>query len=103
MSHGRFEWDEAKAEANRRKHGIGFDAAANVLADPFAEQFHLDHPRRRRGEDSWLTLASHPARRRLVLATVWAERNAEAGPVTRIISARKATRQERERYEQEIF
>lgn len=103
MAHERFEWDDAKAKANRHKHGISFDIVAEVLADPFASQFHLNHPQRRGNEDRWLTLASHPARRGLVLSIVWAEREDEAGVVTRIISARKATRQEREYYEQEIF
>ena len=31
-----FEWDEAKASANRLKHGISFDEAATVFADPLS-------------------------------------------------------------------
>jgi uncharacterized DUF497 family protein len=31
-----FEWDEVKAEANRKKHQVSFDEAATVFADPFA-------------------------------------------------------------------
>jgi uncharacterized DUF497 family protein len=30
-----FEWDRTKAERNFRKHGIGFDEAISVFADPF--------------------------------------------------------------------
>ena len=32
----RFEWDPAKAAANRRKHGVSFETAARVFADPYA-------------------------------------------------------------------
>lgn len=31
-----FEWDEVKAEANRKKHQVSFDEAATVFADPFS-------------------------------------------------------------------
>ncbi|EJF87341.1 BrnT family toxin [Bartonella rattimassiliensis] len=32
----RFEWDEAKAKSNLRKHRVSFEIAARVFADPFA-------------------------------------------------------------------
>ena len=32
----RFEWDPAKATANLRKHGVSFEIATRVFADPFA-------------------------------------------------------------------
>lgn len=32
----RFEWDPAKAEVNRRKHGVSFETAMLAFADPFA-------------------------------------------------------------------
>ncbi len=32
----RFEWDQAKARTNQRKHGISFEEAAHVFDDPFA-------------------------------------------------------------------
>lgn len=32
----RFEWDEKKSRANRKKHGISFEVAREVFADPFA-------------------------------------------------------------------
>jgi uncharacterized DUF497 family protein len=101
--HEAFEWDPEKAEANAEKHGVSFELAAEVLADPFAERFHIDEPQPIGGEDRWKTLASHPRRRHLVFCIVWTERGPEEEPVTRIISARRATRQERERYEQGIF
>lgn len=30
----RFEWDEAKNDANKRKHGVSFEAASTVFDDP---------------------------------------------------------------------
>jgi uncharacterized DUF497 family protein len=34
MTELRFTWDEAKDRSNRRKHGIGFEEAVRVFADP---------------------------------------------------------------------
>lgn len=102
MAHDSFEWDEAKAASNLRKHGISFDFAAEVLADPWADVFHIDLPQDMRGEDRWLTYASHPARRDIVLAIAWTQRHDVPGPLTRIISARKVQPHERSRYEKEI-
>ena len=49
----RFEWDPAKAAVNLRKHGISFDVAVRVFADPFAltEQVRIEG-----GELRWQTL-----------------------------------------------
>lgn len=38
----RFEWDPAKADSNLRKHGLAFDEAATVFADPLAAIFDDD-------------------------------------------------------------
>lgn len=105
MEYRRFEWDRTKARDNGKKHGIRFEHDAEVLADPHANHFHLNRPDPRGGENRCLILASHPAQRRLVLAVVWTVREDEnkVGPVTRIISARKASRKERERYEQQVL
>jgi uncharacterized protein len=35
----RFEWDEDKARANRRRHGVSFEEAKSVFADPLAAIF----------------------------------------------------------------
>jgi uncharacterized DUF497 family protein len=49
----RFEWDESKAKSNARKHGVRFEDAMLVFADPFAlvEQDRLEG-----GELRWQTL-----------------------------------------------
>jgi uncharacterized protein len=87
----RFEWDPSKAAANRRKHGVSFEEAADCFEDPMA--LVLDEPR----YPDRLILVGESKTRRLVF-TVYAER----GPATiRIISARLATRRERRRYEED--
>lgn len=87
-----FEWDETKAAANRRKHGVTFEEATSVFSDPLAYTF--DDPGHSIGEHRFLTFGvSHASR---VLAVIHIER----GRSIRIISARKATRHERGIYEQ---
>jgi uncharacterized DUF497 family protein len=53
-------------------------------------------------EDRFITTASHPRNRDLVLVISWTERDSKSGPLTRILSARRATPAERRRYEAEI-
>jgi uncharacterized DUF497 family protein len=36
MDDDTFEWDDAKAESNYRKHGVDFETATETFADPFA-------------------------------------------------------------------
>jgi len=102
--HDRFEWDEGKADANARKHGVTFDQAAEVLLDEDGDGYHLEEYDEVHGveEDRFITTASHPALRELVLVIAWTERDSDSGPVTRIISARRATKTEKDRYESEI-
>jgi uncharacterized DUF497 family protein len=86
----RFEWDPAKAAINKRKHGVSFEEAAECFMDPLA--LILDDPRYT--ERLILIGAS---RRRRVIFTVYAEREAA---LIRIVSARRATANERKRYEE---
>ncbi len=37
-----FEWDDAKARTNRRKHGVSFEKAKSVFFDDYARQFFDD-------------------------------------------------------------
>lgn len=102
--HDRFEWDERKAASNFRKHGVTFDLAAEVLADPDADQFHLEEydEEHSSAEDRFVTTASHPGNRNIVLVIWWTQRRRRSGTTTRIIGARRATPGERHRYESEI-
>ena len=87
----RFTWDSAKASTNVRKHGVTFEEAATVFADPLA----LIIEDVVQGEDRELIIGE--SARRALLVTVFIERDAEE---TRILSARRATRHERRRYEE---
>jgi uncharacterized DUF497 family protein len=99
--HDRFEWDDGKAEENARKHGVTFDQAAEVLLDLDGDRFHLEEydDSHSEDEDRFITTASHPANRDIVLVICWTEREDRVGRLTRIMSARRATPAERRRYE----
>ena len=86
-------WDDRKAEANLRKHGVSFDEAATVFNSPLAKSYPDSHE----AEDRML-LVGYSSERRLLLV-VYLERAEES---VRIISARKATANERRDYEEGI-
>ena len=91
-----FSWDEAKNASNQRKHGISFEAAVLVFDDPL----HLSRQDRfENGEPRWQTLGMTGGIVLLLVAHTW--RESEDGPEQiRIISARRATQQERKFYEE---
>jgi uncharacterized DUF497 family protein len=96
----RFEWDTAKAAINQRKHGISFDTATRVFADPFAlSNRNLSEG----GEERWQTLGTVEGHLLLLVAHTVREEDEVDTPaeIIRIISARKADKKERRRYEQE--
>jgi uncharacterized DUF497 family protein len=86
-----FEWDPKKAEANLKAHGISFDEASTVFRNPLAQV--LPDPSHSVGEERVL-LVGHDAQGR-VLMVVFTERQDRI----RIISARVATKRERQGYE----
>ncbi|HEX9906067.1 MAG TPA: BrnT family toxin [Propylenella sp.] len=91
-----FTWDAAKAVGNWRKHRITFETAARVFADPFAL---TDQDRIEDGEYRWQTIGSIEGVVVLVAHTV---RGLDDETQTiHIISARRAKRPERQRYEEE--
>ena len=87
-----FEWDPAKARSNLRKHGVSFEEARSVFYDEYATQFEDEE--NSEGEERFLMLGLSNELR--VLIVCHCER--ESGEVIRIISARKATKKEREYY-----
>jgi uncharacterized protein len=90
-----FEWDEAKARSNQRKHGVSFEDAMLVFADPFAL---VEQDRSADGELRWQTLGLIGGIVLLLVAhTVHSTAEDE---IIRIISARRATGKERQRYDQ---
>jgi uncharacterized DUF497 family protein len=86
----RFEWDPAKAAANKRKHGVSFEEAAGCFRDPLA--MILDDPQY---PDRFILIGASQTRR--LIFTVYVERDAA---LIRIISARLATARERRKYEE---
>ena len=89
----RFEWDSEKADLNFRKHKVSFDEAKTVFDDPlfviFADPDHSI------AEKRFIIMGESVKRRLLVVS--YTERSS-----TRLISARKATRKERKKYEEDI-
>jgi uncharacterized DUF497 family protein len=91
MASLRFEWDPKKDAANEQKHGVSFQAATVTFQDPLAA-LHSD-PDHSTGEKREI-LIGHDALSRLLLV-VFTERQGKI----RIITARKATKRERQAYE----
>jgi uncharacterized DUF497 family protein len=83
-----FDWDPAKAAANLRKHGVSFEEAQSVFHDEFAVQFFDEA--HAADEDRFLMLGMSSGANLLLVCHC--ERG--GGSVIRIISARKATKQE---------
>jgi len=90
-----FEWDEAKALGNLRKHGVAFDDAVGVFSDPFAV---MRQDRIESGELRWQTVGTVGGHLVLLVAHTVDETQDDM-TVIRIISARRADRKERQRYE----
>ena len=87
-----FEWDPEKATTNLRVHGVSFEEASTVFADPLA--MLMADPDHSVDEERYLLLGLSTRRNLLVVAF------AERPPRTRLISARPATRHERRQYEE---
>jgi uncharacterized DUF497 family protein len=90
-----FEWDEAKAESNRRKHGIDFDDAIEVFYNPHAV---IEQERAVDGELRWRTIGR--VARIAVLYVAHTVEDEGQYEVIRVISARRADRRERRQYGQ---
>lgn len=88
----KFEWDASKAAANQKKHTVSFEEAKTVFDNPlaviFTDEAHSTDEFRE-------IIIGHSQRNRLLLVAF-----TERDDSIRIISARPATRQEREDYEQ---
>ncbi len=93
-----FEWDAVKALANVRKHGVTFDQAATVFLDALSltvfDAAHSEY------EERWFTLGFDASGTLLAVAHTYQA----TGPMNirvRLISARPATKRERQFYEDE--
>jgi hypothetical protein len=92
MTEVRFEWDEAKNRANRRKHGVPFEEAQAVFLDENAIRFF--DPDHSADEDRFLMLGISFRLRVLVVCHCFRVSDS----VIRIISARKADKGEETDY-----
>ena len=90
-----FEWDDEKEKSNKLKHDVSFNEAQTVFSNPLANIFddvtHSDNENR-----EIIVGHSHP-NRLLVISFI------EKSETIRIISARRATKNERKDYEENAF
>lgn len=91
------EWDSAKNDTNRAKHGIDFEAAQLIFDDPVCIAFV---ERVTDGEERWHAPGSIEKIVVLVVVHTYREENSEEA--IRIVSARRATPKERKLYDQTI-
>ena len=94
MSELTFSWDDRKDRENQRKHGVSFEEATTAFADEHARLKH--DPAHSRDEERFMLLGFSAKLRVLVVAHAYRQGETEI----RIISARKATRNERKQYGQ---
>lgn len=86
--HFQFEWDEAKAAANLRKHGVPFELASTVFKDPrVLTVADLEHSE---VEERWFCIGCASDGAMLSIVYLWWEPDASTTRI-RLISARKAT------------
>jgi hypothetical protein len=89
-----FEWDSTKADENLKKHGVAFEEGLTVFFDALARIFDdPDHS----ADETREIIIGHSVKQRLLLVS-FTERAARV----RIIGARRATKRERQDYEQDI-
>jgi len=88
----RFEWDSRKAKLNQSKHRISFEEAATAFRDPLSVTG--PDPDHSIGEHRFVTFGFSSKGRVLAIS------HTERGDSIRVISARRATKQERKTYEE---
>jgi hypothetical protein len=92
-----FEWDEVKADANERKHGVTFDLASTVFHDPrlltVADVEHSDT------EERWISIGCARNGGLLSVVYLWSDTDPAAINI-RLISARKSTLAESRQYQE---
>ncbi|MFH2093212.1 MAG: BrnT family toxin [Pseudomonadota bacterium] len=89
-----FEWDPKKAISNLKKHGVSFEEASTAFKDPLS--LTIEDPLHSDDENRLVLIGVAYNNKTLVVV------HAERKNCIRIISARKATKKERECYEADI-
>jgi len=90
-----FEWDSTKAKSNVAKHKIYFEEAVSVFRDENAITIFDDE--HSQDENRWITIGMNASTKTLVVVHTWIEQSGETINI-RIISARKATKNEQKIY-----
>ena len=92
-----FEWDTEKAKINKNKHKKNFEHAATIFKDPRAisiyDSGHSEN------EDRWITMGLSSNGTLLIVNHTYKQVDDKTA-IVRIISSRKATKQERKQYEE---
>jgi len=91
-----FEWDESKAISNQEKHGISFEEAKSVFADSLGRL--ISDPDHSEDEERFILMGVSSRLRLLIVCHCEKDENS-----IRIISARKADRFERKKYEEKSY
>ena len=89
-----FEWDPKKAETNLKKHGVSFEEGSTAFKDPLS--LTIDDPLHSSDEERLILIGMSYNNRMLVIV------HTEIRDNIRIISARKATKKERNYYETNV-
>jgi uncharacterized DUF497 family protein len=92
----KLEWDPVKAAGNLRKHRVAFEDAARVFLDPLAVR---EQDRHVEGEERWQIIGLIDGMKLVVVAHTTRDQD-NGDEIIRIISARKAEKHERRRYEE---
>ena len=86
----KFEWDEEKNRLNIKKHGISFQDAVYIFSDPFALSIPDNYSE---NEERWILLGKNSSETLTIVVHTF-----RSGDITRLISARKATKHEQSGY-----
>jgi len=92
-----FEWNPERAKINFIKHGVSFEQATDVFRDPLQLTL-FDEEHSETDEERWITLGKAKNGNFLVVIHTFSEN--DNGTIIRIISARKATKNEQHQYEE---
>jgi len=90
-----FDWDETKEIANKKKHGISFNEAMTAFVDVHAQIY--DDEEHSDDEERFILIGNSEKTRLLMVCHCYRD----SDTITRIISARIATKHERQKYEDE--
>lgn len=91
MANSEFEWDDDKAQGNLEKHGVSFEEAATVINDPNIAT--ISDPDHSENEERYVSIGLSVIARLLTVIHTYRKRK------IRLISARKSTKAEKKKYE----